>query len=79
MLIFVIFIDDYSRCCEVYFMQNKSKVFDKFKELELCTTNECGLTIGTLQSDNVGEYLSDEFQLYLQSKGIHHELSARDV
>ena len=73
---FVTFIDDYSRCCKVYFMRNKSKVFNKFKEFELCTTNECGLTIGTLRSDNGGEYLSDEFQSYLQSKGIHHELSA---
>ena len=35
-----------------------------------------GLTIGTLQSENGGECLSDELQSYLQSKGIHHELSA---
>ena len=29
---FVAFIDDYTRCCKVYFMKNKWEVFDKFKE-----------------------------------------------
>ena len=73
---FVTFINDYTRCCKVYFMRNKSDVFDKFKEFESCTNNECDLSIGTLQSDNGGKYLSKEFESYLQSRGIHHELSA---
>ena len=73
---FVTFIDDYTRCCKVYFMRSKWEVFDKFKEFESCTTNECGLLIGTLRSDNGGEYLSKEFESYLKSRGIHHELSA---
>ena len=73
---FVTFVDDYSRCCSVYFMENKSEVFSKFKEFELITTNACGCSIGTLQTDNGGEYLSKEFDIYLQSRGIHHELSA---
>ena len=57
-------------------MKNKSEVFNKFKEFELITTNECDCSIGTLQTDNGGEYLSKEFESYLQSRGIHHELSA---
>ena len=70
------FIDDYTRCCKVYFMRNKWEVFDKFKKFESCTTSECGLSIGILRSDNGGEYLSKEFESYLKSRGIHHELSA---
>ena len=66
---FVTFIDDYTRCCKVYFMRNKSEVFDKFKEFESCTTNECGLSIGTLQSDNGGEYLSKELSLTYNQEG----------
>ena len=66
---FVTFIDDYSRCCKVYFMKNKSEVFNKFKEFELITTNECDCSIGTLQTDNGGEYFSKEFDSYLHSKG----------
>ena len=41
------FIDDYTRRCKVYFIKNKSEI-NKFKEFELCTTNECVLSIGTL-------------------------------
>jgi len=57
-------------------MKNKSEVFNKFKEFELITTNECDYSIGTLRTDNGGEYLSREFESYLQSRGIHYELSA---
>ena len=56
-------------------MTRKSEVFEKFKEFELCTT-ECGKPIGTLRSDNGGEYISKELESYLVSKGIKHELSA---
>ena len=72
---FVTFIDDYSRCCAVYFVRHKSEVLDKFKEFEAITTNECGHRIGTLRIDNGGEYLSAEFKTYLKSKGIRHQLS----
>ena len=73
---FVTFVDDYTRFCSVYFMRNKSEVFNMFKEFELRVSNECESSIATLRSDNGGEYLSEEFESYLTSKGIHHELSA---
>jgi hypothetical protein len=46
-------------------MKNKSEAFDKFKEFELYTTNEYDNSLGTLRSDNGGEYLSQEFESYL--------------
>eukprot|EP00731_Ephydatia_muelleri_P018948 Em0011g988a len=73
---FVTFVDDYSRFCRVYFMKRKSEAFDKFKEFERCSTNECGLSIGIFRLDNGGEYISKEFEKFLLDKGIHHELSA---
>ena len=72
---FVTFIDDYTRCCAVYFMKHKSEVLDKFKEFEVTTTNAAGRAIGTLRTDNGGEYLSSAFQNYLKEKGIRHELT----
>ena len=72
---FVTFIDDYSRCCKVYFMRHKSEVLSKFKEFESLVTNECGQNIGILRSDNVGEYTSGEFKAYLKSRGIRQELT----
>ena len=64
------------RYCKAYFIKNKSEVFDKFKEFESCTTNECSQSIGVLRSDNGGEYVSKDFEFYLKNKGIHHELTA---
>ena len=72
---FVSFIDDYSRCCAVYFMSSKAEVFERFKEFEAITTNESGQRIGTLRTDNGGEYVSKEFEAYLTSKGIKHQLT----
>ena len=72
---FVMFIDDYTRCCTVYFMKHKSEVLDKLKEFEATTTNDSGRAIGTLRTDNGGEYLSSAFQNYLKEKGIRHELT----
>ena len=72
---FVTFIDDYSLCCSVYFLRHKSEVLEKFKEFEVSTTNICGQRVGTLRTDNGGEYLSNEFKAYLKSKGICHELT----
>lgn len=72
---FVTFIDDYSRCCSVYFMRHKSEVLEKFKEFEAATTGSSGERIGTLRSDNGGEYISKEFEAYLKSKGINHQLT----
>ncbi len=72
---FIMFINDYSRTCAVYFLRQKSEVFDKFKEFEAMVTNDVGNKIGILRSDNGGEYISGEFDSYLKSKGIHHELT----
>jgi len=72
---FVTFIDDYSRCFALFFLKHKSKVLEKFKEFEALATNLCDEKIRTLRTDNGGEYLSAEFEAYLKSKGIRHELS----
>ena len=72
---FVTFIDDYSRCVKVYFMKHKSEVLQKFKEFEASATNEAVCKIGTLRTDNGGEYMSSEFENYLKKKGIKHETS----
>ena len=76
---FVTFIDDYSRCCSVYFLKQKSEVFEKFKEFEAIVTNECGWKIGALRTDNGGEYVLTEFEAYLKLKGIRHEFSVPHV
>jgi hypothetical protein len=72
---FVTFIDDYSRCCHVYFLKHKSEVPEKFKEFQALTENDAGKKIQILRSDRGGEYLSQDFEKYLKHQGIKHELS----
>ena len=74
---FVSFIHDYTRYAFLYFIREKSQVFEKFKAFEALATNQVGLAIGTLRSDNGGEYISNEFESYLCTKGIHHQLTVR--
>ena len=56
-------------------MRHKSEVLDRFKEFEAAITTDSGQRICTLRSDNGGEYVSQEFEAYLRSKGIRHELT----
>ena len=48
------FIDDSSRKVWVYFLKNKSNVFDAFKRWKTIIENEIDLKNKTLQSDNRG-------------------------
>ncbi|GKV36117.1 hypothetical protein SLEP1_g44285 [Rubroshorea leprosula] len=72
---FLIFIDDFSRFCWVYFLKHKSEVFDVFIKFKASVENECGLNIKTLRFDNATEYTSHRFQQFLQQHGIHHQLT----
>ena len=69
---FATFIDDCTRFTAVYFLKHKSDVLKKF---EAAVPNECGERIVKLRTDNGGEYMSVEFEEYLKSKGIQHELT----
>ena len=60
---FVTFIDDYSRCCSVYFMKHKSAVLEKFKEFETATTTDSRNRIRRLRTDSGGEYVSRSLKL----------------
>jgi len=70
---FVTFVYVYSQIVKVYFISQKSEVLQKFKEFEAATINEAGRQIGTLWTDNGGEYMSSEFEKYLKEKGIKNE------
>lgn len=54
---FVIFIDNYIRCCVVYFMRYKLEVLEKFIEFEVLVINGVGKVIGILWMDNGSKYL----------------------
>ncbi|GLT43009.1 hypothetical protein SLA2020_169860 [Shorea laevis] len=72
---FLIFIDDFSRMCWVYFLKQKSEVFGAFVKFKALVENESGNTIKAFRTDNGAEYTSNQLVEFLQKSGIHHQLT----
>lgn len=58
---FLLFIDDFSRICWVYFLKSKSEAFSEFLIFKAQVEKECGYLIHTLRTDGGGEFCSNEF------------------
>ena len=56
-------------------MHHKSDSFEKFKEYRTKVENQLGKHIKAIQSDQGGEYLSNEFIDHLVQNGILSQLS----
>ena len=67
---FVTFIDDFSRFTWVYFLRAKGEVFSVFQRFLAFLETQFSASIKVLRSDSGGEYMSNEFQVFLQRKGI---------
>jgi len=67
---YVIFIDDFSHKCWIYFLQKKDQTFSKFFEFKALVEKESGTKIMALRSDNGGEYVSQEFNDFCVVEGI---------
>lgn len=68
-------IDDSSRWCEVRFLKSKNEALENFKNFVTLIENQKGKRVKFLQSDNGGEYLSNEFDRYLTAHGISRRLT----
>jgi transposase InsO family protein len=71
---YVIFVDDFSRKCWIFFMQKKDQTFSKFCEFKALVEKESGKQVKALRSDNGGEYISNEFKDFCNKEGIQREL-----
>ena len=70
---YITFIDDSSRKVWVYFLKNKSDVFETFKKWKAMVKTETGLKVKCLRSDNGGEYIDGGFSEYCAAQGIRME------
>ena len=61
---YITFIDDSSKKVCVYFLKNKSDVFETFKKQKAIVETETGLKVKCLRSDNGGEYIDGGFSEY---------------
>jgi len=73
---YVIFVDDFSRKCWIFFMQNKSETYSKFCEFKALVEKESGKKVKALRRDNGGEYISNKFKDFCKEEGIRRELIA---
>lgn len=71
---FVTFIDDYTRYTEVM-LKKKSNVFAAFVKYLAKVERETGNKIIRIRSDNAKEYVSKDFNQFLEAKGIKREFS----
>ncbi|RVW83923.1 Retrovirus-related Pol polyprotein from transposon TNT 1-94 [Vitis vinifera] len=70
---YITFIDDSSRKVWVYFLKNKSDVFETFKKWKAKVETETGLKVKCLRSDNGREYINGGFSEYCATQGIRME------
>ena len=59
----------------MYFLKQKSELFQKLKERKANVVNQKRRNVKFLRSDNGGEYISSEFKEYSASEGIEHPLT----
>ncbi|WKA10494.1 hypothetical protein VitviT2T_028060 [Vitis vinifera] len=72
---FILFIDDYTRMCWVYFIKLKNEVFSVFKQFKALVENQSNLSIKILRSDNGTEYTSSQFVEFCSTAGIKRQLT----
>lgn len=70
---YLLFVDDFSRMCYVYFLKSKDETFKYFLEFKEMVENQKATKIKILRSDNGGEFCSAEFEYYLKKNGIVHQ------
>ena len=72
---FLSFIDDKTRYVWVCILKTKDQVFEKFLEWKSMAERSTGKKLQILRTDNGGEFTSKEFQAYLKTEGVRHELT----
>jgi len=70
------FIDDFSRKCWTYFLNEKSEALRVFKEFKVAAERETGEWLICLRTDRGGEYNSRAFQDFCVDNGIKRQLTA---
>ena len=75
----LLFVDDFTCMTWVYFLKAKSEAFEKFKEFQNLVERETKEKIGTVRTDNGGEFTSNEFQNYCKDKGIKRHFTNADT
>lgn len=72
---FATFIDDKTRYMEIVFLKSRSDILKEFDKYRLRVERETGRKIVKLRSDNAKEYISKEFNDYVEKLGVKRQLT----
>lgn len=72
---FMLFIDNCTRMCWIYFLKTKSEAAEVFLKFKALVENQSGEKIKALRSDNGGEYVNSHFEKICRDAGINHQLT----
>ena len=76
---FVTFVDDFSRVALLYLMKSRSKLFSHFSVFCAEIQTQFHISMQTLKSDNVKEYLLEPFQSFMLQHEILHQTLCADT
>ena len=65
---YVLFLDDYTHMCWVYFLKQKSETFGTFKKFKALVEKQSNCSIKTLRFDEGGKFTSREFNQFCEEK-----------
>ncbi|CAA7051764.1 unnamed protein product [Microthlaspi erraticum] len=72
---FLLFLDDFTHMCWVYFLKQKSDTFSTFKKAKAMIEKQSGCSIKILRSDGGGEFTSKEFTKFYEDEGIERQVT----
>ena len=71
-LYYIIFVDELTRMCWIYFLKHKSEASNVFQKFKAKVENEANCKIQSVRTDNGKEYTSYQFDMLCEEAGIHH-------
>ena len=72
---FITFIDDCTRFGHVYLISHKSEALDCFRRYVHEVENQLDRSIKALRTDRGREYLSEQFKVHCEEKGVIRQLT----
>jgi transposase InsO family protein len=72
-----VIVDDYSRFTWVYFLRDKSNVFETFKSFAILAQNQFDFDIKKVKRDNGSKFKNARIDAYCDDKGIKHEFYSK--
>jgi transposase InsO family protein len=69
----LVIVDDYSRYCWVFFLENKDEVFEHFWSLALRLNNEHPNYLKAIHSDNGTEFRNFSFDQFCLEHGVDQQ------